>query len=163
MIITTDDFKGEAGIPGMIPALGTVGPANEVMRSRVQAFIDRYEPKFLLMFYGGDAEAADALLEYAAKPESARTSRSRNALLEALKEPLARYVAFHFLRHCTVANTTIGGVAQQGENGRRDNTSELTLRLWNGMADDCRDIYSSLIGGSCPQTEIFEHVNALNL
>ena len=163
MIITTDDFRGEANIPGMAPALGTVGPANEVVRSRVQAFIDRYEPKFLRMFYGGDEGKATALLDYAGKPEAARTSRSRNALLEALKEPLARYVAFHFLRHCTIANTPIGGVVQQGENGRRDNTSELTLRLWNGMADDCLAVHESLVGGEIPQTEIFEHVNALNL
>lgn len=163
MILDIGDFRGEASIPGMMPAMGSVGPNNGVVQANVREFIAKYEPKFLLMFYGWDADKADALEEYASLSSDRRTSRSRNRLLSALKEPLSYYVAFYYFRHCTVANTPIGGMVCQGENGVRNNTSAQTVRLWNDMADRCLEIYRNELREEPPLTEVFEHVNEMNL
>ena len=162
-ILDLNDFKAESAIPGLLPAVGGIGPANDAVRESVQAFIGKYEPMFLDRFYNGhEAERAE-IEAYAALPEESRKSRSKNRLLGLLKVPLSHYVAFYYFRHCTVRNTPIGGVVLQGENGSRNNTSTICVQLWNQMADLCLAIYAGTFCIAHPDTEVFRHVNDFNL
>ena len=163
MILTVNDFKDEAQIPGMFPAAGTASPNNLVVQERVQGFIAKYEPDFLLKFFNMDRGRAEALEEYSGRPEAERTDDLMNRLVEALKAPLSHYVAFHYLRHQTVTPTRIGGVVMQGENGRVTSNSSLCMLLWNQMREMCIAVYAELLGGEHPETEVFRMVNDLNL
>lgn len=163
MILTVNDFKDEAQIPGLVPSAGTASPNNIVVMERVEGFIAKYEPLFLLKFFGKDRERAEALEAYSGRPVAERTDDAANALLEALKAPLSHYVAFHYLRHGTVTPTRIGGVVMQGENGRVASNSSLCVLLWNQMCEMCIAVYAELLGGEHPETEVFRMVNDLNL
>lgn len=163
MILTIDDFKAEAQIPGLLPSVGTASPNNLVVRERVEAFISKYEPDFLLKFFGGDRERPQELEEYNGRPDEERTDGLLNALTEALKQPLSYYVAFHYLRHGTVTPTRIGGVVMQGENGRVASNSSLCVLLWNQMRGMNIRIYNDLLAEVFPMTEIFRTVTDTNL
>ena len=163
MILTIDDFKAEAQIPGLVPSAGTAAPNNIVVRERVEAFIAKYEPDFLLKFFGGDRERADALEEYCGRPEEERTDERLDALAMALKAPLSHYVAFHYLRHGTVSPTRIGGIVMQGENGRVAGNSSLCVLLWNQMRGMNIGIYNDLLVEAFPMTELFRTVTDTNL
>ncbi len=163
MILTINDFKAEAQIPGLVTSVGTAGPNNIVVRERVEAFIAKYEPDFLLKFFGGDRERADALEEYCGRPAEEKNDGQLNSLVEALKEPLSHYVAFHYLRHGTVSPTRIGGIVMQGENGRVASNSSLCVLLWNQMRGMNIRIYDDLLAEVFPMTEIFRTVTDTNL
>lgn len=163
MILTVNDFKVEAQIPGMFPAAGTASPNNLVVQERVQGFIAKYEPDFLLKFFNMDRGRAEALEEYSGMPEAERTDDLMNRLVEALKAPLSHYVAFHYLRHQTVTPTRIGGVVMQGENGRVASNSSLCVLLWNQMCEMNIGIYEGILGGAVPATELFRMVTDTNL
>lgn len=163
MILTISDFKAEAQIPGLLPNVGTAAPNNLVVQERVNGFIEKYEPDFLLKFFGHDMERAEALEEYCGRPAEERTDEQLNALVEAMKAPLSHYVAFHYLRHGTVSPTRIGGIVMQGENGRVAGNSSLCVLLWNQMRGMNIRIYNEILREVFPRTEIFRSVTDTNL
>lgn len=160
MIVGIDDFKVEAQIPGLFP-LDEMSPSSSVISERVQSFIDRYEPLFLYKFFGNDTDKVSELMSYYTSME--RNDEEKNKLLCALKSPIADYVAYHYFRSETIVNTTIGGVVEQGENGKKSSTIDLCTRLWNDMCEKSRYIYTAIIKKECPNTEVFKYVNAMNL
>lgn len=163
MILTIGDFKAEAQIPGLVPNIGTAGPNNLVIQERVNCFIEKYEPDFLMKFFGHDKERAEALEEYGGRPAGERTDERLNALVEAIKAPLSHYVSFHYLRHGTVSPTRIGGIVMQGENGRVASNSSLCVLLWNQMRGMNIRIYNEILEEVFPKTEIFRTVTDTNL
>lgn len=163
MILTIKDFKFEAAVPGLFPALGSVSPNNQVVQAKVNSFIEKYEPLFLYLFFDGNRERVSELENYHNLPTEEQTNEQNNRLLAALKEPLSYYVAFYYFRNCVTTNTPIGGVVMQGENGTRVSTCTLNVQLWNQMCLMNRQIYAEILEKSYPNTEIFKTVNDMNL
>ena len=159
MIVSTSDFKAEARIPALYP-LDEFSNSSAVVSEYLQAFIDKYEPLYLYKFFGNDAEAVGELLTYFREGSG---DAVKDELLLKLKAPIADYVAYQYFRNETVVNTTIGGVVEQGENGKKESNIHLCTRLWNEMCECGRMIYATVLKSQCPRTEVFEYINAMNL
>lgn len=149
-IVELEDFKCEASIPGMFPAAGTVSPNNIIVQEKVNEFIDKYEKKYLEFFFALDPESKDSFL-------------SNSSEVEKLKPAIVNYIAYYYLRNDTVANTPIGAIIKQGENGRKTNNTSRLCKLFNEAVKITRDTYTSYFKKTCPINEIFKPINEFNL
>lgn len=149
-IVKLEDFKCEASIPGMFPAAGTVSPNNIIVQEKVNEFIDKYEKKYLEFFFALDPESKDSFL-------------SNSSEVEKLKPAIVNYIAYYYLRNDTVANTPIGAIIKQGENGRKTNNTSRLCKLFNEAVKITRDTYTSYFKKTCPKNEIFKSINEFNL
>jgi hypothetical protein len=148
-IVELEDFKCEATIPGMFPAVGSLSPNNVVIQEKVKEFRDKYEKNFLNYFFDND-------------PDSKVTFLSNTSEVEKLKPAIVNYIAYYYLRNDTVANTPIGAVIKQGENGRKTNNTPRLCKLFNEAVKISRDTYISYFKKSCPINEIFKPLNEFN-
>ena len=148
-IVELEDFKCEASIPGMFPTAGTVAPNNIVIQGKVKEFRDKYEKTFLNYFFDND-------------PDSKATFLSNTSEVEKLKPAIVNYIAYYYLRNDTVANTPIGAVINQGENGRRTNNSQRMCKMFNDAVKITQETYTSYFKKSCPTNEIFKSINEFN-
>lgn len=132
------------------------GPAPKII-SDIQAYIAKYEPKFLRMLLG--AEVADRLKDY---PE----------LLPLLVQAdngtsvIAKYIYFYYSRDHMTFNTVAGEKLKNTENSTRISPTHRLVRVWNDMVDECWHIIHSIDKVElCPDfnAEIFEKINAFNL
>lgn len=132
------------------------GPAPKII-SDIQAYIAKYEPKFLRMLLG--AEVADRLKDH---PE----------LLPMLAQPdkgtsvIAKYVYFYYSRDHMTFNTVAGEKLKNTENSTRTSPAHRLVRVWNDMVDECWHIIHSVDKVElCPDfhAEIFEKINVFNL
>lgn len=132
------------------------GPAPKII-SDIQAYIAKYEPKFLRMLLG--AEVADHLKDY---PE----------LLPLLVQPdrgtsvIAKYIYFYYSRDHMTFNTVAGEKLKNTENSTRTSPTHRLVRIWNDMVDECWHIIHSIDKVElCPDfhAEIFEPINTFNL
>ena len=132
------------------------GPAPKII-SDIQAYIAKYEPKFLRMLLG--AEVADRLKDY---PE----------LLTLLVQAdngtsvIAKYIYFYSSRDHMTVITVAGEKLKNTENSTRTSPTHRLVRVWNDMVDECWHIIHSIDKVElCPDfhAEIFEKINAFNL
>lgn len=132
------------------------GPAPKII-SDIQAYIAKYEPKFLRMLLG--AEVADRLKDY---PE----------LLTLLVQAdngtsvIAKYIYFYYSRDHMTFITVAGEKLKNTENSTRTSPTHRLVRVWNDMVDECWHIIHSIDKVElCPDfhAEIFEKINAFNL
>lgn len=148
-IVELEDFKCEASIPGMFPAAGTVAPNNVVIQEKVKEFRDKYEKKYLEFFFEMDPESKDQII-------------SNSEFVKKIKPAIVNYIAYYYLRNDTVANTPIGAVIKQGENGRKTNNTPRLCKLFNEAVKISRDCYISYFKKSSPINEIFTPINEFN-
>lgn len=149
-IVELEDFKCEATIPGMLPAAGSLSPNNIVIQGKVKEFRDKYEKKYLEYFFELDPDCKEQFI-------------SNSEFVETIKPAIVNYIAYYYLRNDTVANTPIGAVIKQGENGRKTNNTSRLCKLFNETVKISRDIYISYLKKSCPINEIFKPINEFNL
>lgn len=132
------------------------GPAPKII-SDIQAYIGKYEPKFLRMLLG--AEVADRLKDHP-------------GLLPMLAQPdkgtsvIAKYVYFYYSRDHMTFNTVAGEKLKNTENSTRTSPTHRLVQLWNDMVDECREIIHGIDDVElCPDfdAEIFEKINVFNL
>jgi hypothetical protein len=149
-IVELLDFKCEASIPGMFPTVGSVAPNNTIIQEKVKEYRDKYEKKYLEYFFALDPESKDSFL-------------ANSSEVEKLKPAIVNYIAYYYLRNDTVANTPIGAIIKQGENGRKTNNTSRLCKLFNEAVKITRDTYTSYFKKTCPINEIFKPINEFNL
>lgn len=132
------------------------GPALKII-SDIQAYIAKYEPRFLRMLLGSDV--ADNIEDYP-------------AIIALLAQPdkgtsvIAKYVYFYYSRDHMTFNTVAGEKLKNTENSTRTSPTHRLVRIWNDMVDECWHIIHSIDKVElCPDfhAEIFEKINTFNL
>lgn len=132
------------------------GPALKII-SDIQAYIAKYEPRFLRMLLGSDV--ADNIEDYP-------------AIITLLAQPdkgtsvIAKYVYFYYSRDHMTFNTVAGEKLKNTENSTRTSPTHRLVRIWNDMVDECWHIIHSIDKVElCPDfhAEIFEKINTFNL
>lgn len=132
------------------------GPALKII-SDIQAYIAKYEPRFLRMLLGSDV--ADNIEDYP-------------AIIALLAQPdkgtsvIAKYVYFYYSRDHMTFNTVAGEKLKNTENSTRTSPTHRLVRVWNDMVDECWHIIHSIDKVElCPDfhAEIFEKINTFNL
>lgn len=125
--------------------------------SDIQAYIAKYEPRFLHMLLGKDV--ADNIKDYP-------------AIVALLAQPdkgtsvIAKYVYFYYSRDHMTFNTVAGEKLKNTESSTRTSPTHRLVRVWNDMADECWHIIHSIGDVElCPDfdAEIFEPINIYNL
>lgn len=112
------------------------------VNARLQAFIEKHEPKFLRDLFGeGLYRAYQAGL--ATDPVPARWTALQS---EALKEAIASYVYYWWLRDRETLTTGIGEVKPQAENSTPASSMGKQVQAWNEMTELVSDIYDALDG-----------------
>lgn len=142
--VSSEDFKGQASIPALVNWAGQEEPANRVVRTSVEQLIDRVQYKWLEMALCtlGDTAAIIGAL-YRANDGELDSEHLRCAIA-LLKRPLADFVSFQYHRTASVADTSIGGISLEGENGTRTDTVELQVSLWNDMVETLKDRFDTI-------------------
>lgn len=132
------------------------GPALKII-SDIQAYIAKYEPRFLRMLLGSDV--ADNIEDYP-------------AIIALLAQPdkgtsvIAKYIYFYYSRDHMTFNTVAGEKLKNTENSTRTSPTHRLVRIWNDMVDECWHIIHSIDKVElCPDfhAEIFEKINTFNL
>ena len=167
MIVEFSDFKGEAMIPDLKPEIGTEDPINTATQNELQEFIDKYEWEYLLQFLGSE-KAVSELYDYFNFPEEEKTDEEKNNLLKSLKTIIPNFIAFYWFRNETVKNTGIGAVIPQGQNSKRTNNFDRSVKIFNEMVVKSRELFVSYFNCRFPikrynkVTEEFEIVDIFN-
>lgn len=132
------------------------GPAPKII-SDIQAYIAKYEPRFLRMLLG--AEVADRLKDYPeVLPLLVHADNGTSVI--------AKYIYFYYSRDHMTFNTVVGEKLKNTENSTRTSPTHRLVRVWNDMVDECWYIIHSVDKVElCPDfhAEIFEKINAFNL
>ena len=132
------------------------GPAPKII-SDIQAYIAKYEPRFLRMLLGPDV--ADNIENYP-------------AIMAMLAQPnegtsvIAKYVYFYYSRDHMTFNTVAGEKLKNTESSTRTSPTHRLVRVWNDMVDECREIIHSIDDVElCPDfdADIFGPINTYNL
>ena len=132
------------------------GPAPKII-SDIQAYIAKYEPRFLRMLLGSDV--ADNIEDYP-------------AIVALLAQPdkgtsvIAKYIYFYYSRDHMTFNTVAGEKLKNTESSARTSPTHRLVRVWNDMVDECREIIRIVDNVKlCPDfyAEIFEPINTYNL
>jgi len=166
MIVDFSDFKGEARIPDLLHEIGTEDAVNTATQKAMQEFIDKYELKYLLQFFG-DEDSVNDLEDYNDLPEIEKTDEDKNRLIESLKSIIPNFIAFYWFRNETVRNTGIGAVIPQGQNSNRINNVDRSVFIWNEMVGKSRKLYKDTKdikdGNLFPNRDIFRKINAFGI
>jgi len=162
MILTINDFHGEANIPGLFPSVGTVSTANIVLQQQVEEYIKKYEPRFLKRFFVEKLRSLTPSSNEDSDEGLDDGNEINSEIKEKIKFSLSHYVAYHFFRKESQKNTPIGNIIAQGENGQRTDISRLLVLLWNQMVENNIEIYDEMINCKHPDTEIFKNINVFN-
>lgn len=123
----------------------------------IQAYIAKYEPRFLRMLLGKDV--ADNIKDYP-------------AIVALLAQPdkgtsvIAKYVYFYYSRDHMTFNTVAGEKLKNTESSTRTSPTHRLVRVWNDMADECWQIIHIIDDVELSPdlgAEIFIPINAYNL
>lgn len=132
------------------------GPALKII-SDIQAYIAKYEPRFLRMLLGpdvaGNIEDYPAIIALLVQPDKGTSV-------------IAKYVYFYYSRDHMTFNTVAGEKLKNTENSTRTSPTHRLVRIWNDMVDECWHIIHSIDKVElCPDfhAEIFEKINTFNL
>jgi len=134
MIVDFNDFRGEIRIPNLFAELGTEDAVNLATQEEFQIFIDKYEPIYLLQFFG-DKDKVTELYDYHNLPDEDKTDEAKNELIKSLKSIIPNFIAFYWFRNETVKNSGIGAVIPQGQNSNRTNNVDRSVFIWNEMVE----------------------------
>lgn len=132
------------------------GPAPKII-SDIQAYIAKYEPRFLRMLLGSDV--ADNIEDYPAIVALLAQSDKGTSVI-------AKYVYFYYLRDHMTFNTVAGEKLKNTEKSTRTSPTHRLVRVWNDMVDECRQIIHSIDDVELSPdfyAEIFEPINIYNL
>lgn len=167
MIVTISDFKNEAAIPGLIVEDLSTDLIGQSIRDNVQDFIDKYEPKFLKMFFDSNEETeytyAD-VVTYLALEESEKTDDVLDSYIESLKEPISYYIAFYYFRNDISSRSVSGGeTTSNSANSKKADANNRIVLLWNQMVSLITDIVNDEEWYIIPDVEIFKRINPLNI
>ena len=174
MIVDFNDFIGEIRIPNLFAELGTEDAVNLAIQEEFQIFIDKYEPIYMLQFFG-DEETITNLYNYYKLPDEEKTDEVKNELLKSLKSIIPNFIAFYWFRNETIQNTGIGAVIPQGQNSKRINNVDRCVFIWNEMVEKSRLLYrdywnvsdkrETYSGGNgfFPYEDIFNKINSFGI
>lgn len=132
------------------------GPAPKII-SDIQAYIAKYEPRFLRMLLGSDV--ADNIEDYPVIVALLAQSDKGTSVI-------AKYVYFYYLRDHMTFNTVAGEKLKNTEKSTRTSPTHRLVRVWNDMVDECRQIIHSIDDVELSPdfyAEIFEPINIYNL
>ena len=167
MIVTIADFKNEAAIPGLIVEVLATDYIGQSIRDNVQDFIDKYEPKFLKMFFDSNEETAYTyadIVTYLALEEADRNDDLLDAYIENLKEPISHYIAFYYFRNDISSRSVSGGeTTSNAANSKKADANNRIVLLWNQMVSLITDIVDAEEWYTIPDVEIFKRINPLNI
>jgi len=167
MIVTIADFKNEAAIPGLIVEVLATDYIGQSIRDNVQDFIDKYEPKFLKMFFDSNEETAYTyadIVTYLALEEADRNDDVLDSYIENLKEPISHYIAFYYFRNDISSRSVSGGeTTSNAANSKKADANNRIVLLWNQMVSLITDIVDAEEWYTIPDVEIFKRINPLNI
>lgn len=167
MIVTIADFKNEAAIPGLIVEVLATDYIGQSIRDNVQDFIDKYEPKFLKMFFDSNEETAYIyadIVTYLALEEADRNDDVLDSYIENLKEPISHYIAFYYFRNDISSRSVSGGeTTSNAANSKKADANNRIVLLWNQMVSLITDIVDAEEWYTIPDVEIFKRINPLNI
>lgn len=167
MIVTIADFKNEAAIPGLIVEVLATDYIGQSIRDNVQDFIDKYEPKFLKMFFDSNEETAYTyadIVSYFELEEAERNDDLLDAYIENLKEPISHYIAFYYFRNDISSRSVSGGeTTSNAANSKKADANNRIVLLWNQMVSLITDIVDAEEWYTIPDVEIFKRINPLNI
>ena len=167
MIVTIADFKNEAAIPGLIVEVLATDYIGQSIRDNVQDFIDKYEPKFLKMFFDSNEETAYTyadIVSYFELEEAERNDDLLDAYIENLKEPISHYIAFYYFRNDISSRSVSGGeTTSNAANSKKADANNRIVLLWNQMVELITDIVDAEEWYTIPDVEIFKRINPLNI
>lgn len=132
------------------------GPAPKII-SDIQAYIAKYEPRFLRMLLGSDV--ADNIEDYPVIVALLAQSDKGTSVI-------AKYVYFYYSRDHMTFNTVAGEKLKNAEKSTRTSPTHRLVRVWNDMVDECRQIIHSIDDVELSPdfyAEIFEPINIYNL
>jgi hypothetical protein len=167
MIVTIADFKNEAAIPGLIVEVLATDYIGQSIRDNVQDFIDKYEPKFLKMFFDSNEETAYTyadIVTYLALEEADRNDDVLDSYIENLKEPISHYIAFYYFRNDISSRSVSGGeTTSNAANSKKADANNRIVLLWNQMVELITDIVDTEEWYTIPNVEIFKRINPINI
>ena len=167
MIVTIADFKNEAAIPGLIVEVLATDYIGQSIRDNVQDFIDKYEPKFLKMFFDSNEETAYTyadIVSYFELEEAERNDDLLDAYIENLKEPISHYIAFYYFRNDISSRSVSGGeTTSNAANSKKADANNRIVLLWNQMVELITDIVDTEEWYIIPDVEIFKRINPINI
>ena len=167
MIVTIADFKNEAAIPGLIVEVLSTDYIGQSIRDNVQDFIDKYEPKFLKMFFDSNEETAYTyadIVSYFELEEAERNDDLLDSYIENLKEPISHYIAFYYFRNDISSRSVSGGeTTSNAANSKKADANNRIVLLWNQMVSLITDIVDAEEWYTIPDVEIFKRINPLNI
>ena len=164
MIVEFSDFKREAKIPDLFPEIGTDDFVNTATQEALQEFIDEYERKYLLQFFGKRKQAYILLREFSYYLEFPEDDKKMTRLIKSLKTIIPNFIAWYWFRNESVQNTGIGAVIPQGENSNRTNNVDRMVFIWNEMVDKTRVLYKEHFDTHLiPERDIFLKINAFGI
>ena len=167
MIVTIADFKNEAAIPGLIVEVLATDYIGQSIRDNVQDFIDKYEPKFLKMFFDSNEETAYTyadIVTYLALEEADRNDDVLDSYIENLKEPISHYIAFYYFRNDISSRSVSGGeTTSNAANSKKADANNRIVLLWNQMVELITDIVDTEEWYIIPDVEIFKRINPINI
>lgn len=148
-IVKLEDFRCEAAIPGLFPVAGTVSPNNVVIQNKVNEFIEKYEKRFLDLFFENEATKQDLI--------------ENEGFCELIKPAIVNYIAYWYLRDTTAQNTPIGATIKQGENSKRVSNSQRLVQLFNEAVEINKTVFEIYYYRPFPDNELFYKINTFNL
>lgn len=149
-IVELSDFKCEAAIPGLFATAGSVAPNNIVIQNKVTEFRDKYEKRYLDLFFEVNEAKKEDLI-------------AQEAFRDAIRPAITNYIAYWYFRDTTVSNTPIGATIKQGENSRRTSNSQRMALLFNEAVEIGKEVYETYYNRPYPNNEIFCKINIYNL
>lgn len=132
------------------------GPAPKII-SDIQAYIAKYEPRFLRMLLGSDV--ADNIENYP-------------AIVALLAQPdkgtsvIAKYVYFYYSRDHMTFNTVAGEKLKNTENSTRTSPTHRLVHVWNDMVAEGLEIINSIDDVELApdfRADIFQPINVHNI
>lgn len=132
------------------------GKAPQIIND-IQAYISKYEPRFLRMLLGKDI--ADNINDY---PD----------IIPLLAQPdkgtsvIAKYVYFYYSRDNITINTISGQKLKKTNNSIITSPLNKLVDVWNDMVNECYDIIFYIDDYNLKpnlKSEIFEYINSFNL
>jgi hypothetical protein len=113
--------------------LDIANTSNASVEARLQWFIDKYEPEFLLALLGAALYANYIAGIVVTDPDPIPEQWIALQDVQGLKEAIACYVYFHYMRDRYTFSTGVGEVKPTAENATQENPSWKITRAWNEM------------------------------
>lgn len=129
-IIDASIFKGEISIAHR---------SQPEVQENIEAFIAKYEPKILNLLMGVEFNALFVAGLIVVSPEVIAVRWSDLESNETLKQIIANYVYFWYMRDQATQTVGMGEAKPKGENATMVSGTDKSVRAWNEMVDMCRE------------------------